>query len=143
MSSLTVRVYYEDTDAGGVVYYANYLKYIERGRTEHLRELGFELVTIANESGLVFVVKSVKADYLLPAFLDDTIEVQTSIELVKHASLIFTQKITNIEKNTVLFNAEVKVVSVLKNNLKPCAFPQEIMEKLNERKNLINFGPII
>ena len=129
-----LKVYYEDTDAGGVVYYANYLKYIERGRTEHLRELGFELVTIANESGLVFVVKSVKADYLLPAFLDDTIEVQTSIELVKHASLIFTQKITNIEKNTVLFNAEVKVVSVLKNNLKPCAFPQEIMEKLNGRK---------
>ena len=134
MSSLTVRVYYEDTEAGGVVYYANYLKYIERGRTEHLRELGFELATIANETGIVFVVKSVKADYLLPAFLDDTIEVQTSIELVKHASLIFAQKITNKEKNTVLFNAEVKVVSVLKNNLKPCAFPQEILEKLNGRK---------
>ena len=134
MSSLTVRVYYEDTDAGGVVYYANYLKYIERGRTEHLRKLGFELATIANETGIVFVVKSVKADYLLPAFLDDTIEVQTSIELVKHASLIFAQKITNKEKNTVLFNAEVKVVSVLKNNLKPCAFPQEILEKLNGRK---------
>jgi len=134
MSSLNVRVYYEDTDAGGVVYYANYLKYIERGRTEHLRELGFELATIAEEIGLIFVVKSVKADYLLPAFLDDTIEVQTSIELVKHASLIFAQKITNIEKNTVLFEAEVKVVSVLKNNLKPCAFPQEIMEKLNGRK---------
>ena len=134
MSSLIVRVYYEDTDAGGVVYYANYLKYIERARTEHLRELGFELATIANESGLVFVVKSVKADYLLPAFLDDTIEVQTSIELVRHASLIFAQKITNIEKNTVLFKAVVKVVSVLKNNLKPCAFPQEILEKLNGRK---------
>jgi len=134
MSSLTVRVYYEDTDAGGVVYYANYLKYIERGRTEHLRELGFELATIANEIGIVFVVKSVKADYLLPAFLDDTIEVQTSIELVKHASLIFAQKITNKDKNTVLFNADVKVVSVLKNNLKPCAFPQEILEKLNGRK---------
>ncbi len=134
MSSLTLRVYYEDTDAGGVVYYANYLKYIERGRTEHLRGLGFELATIAKEIGLVFVVKAVKADYLLPAFLDDTIEVQTSIELVKHASLIFAQKITNKEKNTVLFNAEVKVVSVLKNNLKPCAFPQEILEKLNGRK---------
>ena len=134
MSSLTVRVYYEDTDAGGVVYYSNYLKYIERGRTEHLRELGFEQAIIAEEIGLVFVVKSVKADYLLPAFLDDTIEVQTSIELVKHASLIFAQKITNKEKNTVLFNAEVKVVSVLKNNLKPCAFPQEILEKLNGRK---------
>ena len=134
MSSMTVRVYYEDTDAGGVVYYANYLKYIERGRTEHLRELGFELATIENEIGIVFVVKSVRADYLLPAFLDDTIEVQTSIELVKHASLTFAQKIMNKEKNTVLFNAEVKVVSVLKNNLKPCAFPQEILEKLNGRK---------
>jgi len=134
MRSLTVRIYYEDTDAGGVVYYANYLKYIERGRTEHLRELGFDLATIANETGIVFVVKSVKADYLLPAFLDDTIEVQTSIELVKYASLIFAQKITNKEKNTVLFNAEVKVVSVLKNNLKPCALPQEILEKLNGRK---------
>jgi len=134
MSSMTVRVYYEDTDAGGVVYYANYLKYIERGRTEHLRELGFELATIENEIGIVFVVKSVKANYLLPAFLDDIIEVQTSIELVKHASLTFAQKIMNKEKNTVLFNAEVKVVSVLKNNLKPCAFPQEILEKLNGRK---------
>ena len=134
MSSLIVRVYYEDTDAGGVVYYANYLKYIERARTEHLRELGFELATIANESGLVFVVKSVKADYLLPAFLDDTIKVQTSIELLRHVSLLFAQIITSIEKNTVLFNAEVKVVSVLKNNLKPCAFPQEILEKLNGRK---------
>ena len=134
MSSLSIRVYYEDTDAGGVVYYANYLKYIERGRTEHLRKLNFEQSTLLENSGLVFVVKSVKADYLLPAFLDDTIEVQTGIKLVKHASLVFDQKIENIEKNTVLFKAEVKVVSIFKNNLKPCAFPQEILEKLNGRK---------
>ena len=134
MSSLDVRVYYEDTDAGGVVYHANYLKYIERARTEHLRELGFELSSLDQKSGLVFVVKSLKAEYLSPAFLDDAIEVQTSIKSMKHASLIFDQKITNIEKNTVLFIAEVKVVSVSKNNLKPCAFPQEILEKLNGRK---------
>jgi len=62
------------------------------------------------------------------------IQVQTNIKLSKNASLVFTQKILNLEKNTVLFNAEVKVVSVLKNNLKPCAIPQEIMEKLNGRK---------
>jgi len=134
MSSLDVRVYYEDTDAGGVVYHANYLKYIERARTEHLRELGFELSSLDQKSGLVFVVKSLKAEYLSPAFLDDAIVVQTSIKSMKHASLIFDQKITNIEKNTVLFMAEVKVVSVSKNNLKPCAFPQEILEKLNGRK---------
>ena len=134
MSQQRFRVYYEDTDAGGVVFYANYLKFIERGRTEYLRELGFEQSIQAKEKNLVFVVKSLSADYLSPAFLDDMIEVQTSIKLINNASLIFAQKILNLEKNTVLFNAEVKVVSVLKNNLKPCAFPQEILEKLNGRK---------
>ena len=92
MSSISVRVYYEDTDAGGVVYYANYLKYIERGRAEHLRVLNLKQPTLLENSGLVFVVRSVKADYLLPAFLDDIIEVQTSIKLVKHASLVLIRK---------------------------------------------------
>ena len=134
MNQQRFRVYYEDTDAGGVVFYANYLKYIERGRTEYLREIGFEQTSIGKEKNIVFVVKSLSADYISPAYLDDMIEVQTSIELIKNASLIFAQKILNIEKNTVLFKADVKVVSVLKNNLKPCAFPQEILEKLNGRK---------
>ena len=128
------RVYYEDTDAGGVVFYANYLKFIERGRTEYLRDLGFDQGKITKEKDIFFVVKSLSADYLSPAYLDDMIQVQTNIKLTKNASLVFTQKILNLEKNTVLFNAEVKVVSVLKNNLKPCAIPQEIMEKLNGRK---------
>ena len=134
MSKHRFRVYYEDTDAGGVVFYANYLKFIERGRTEYLRDLGFDQGSLAKEKNIVFVVKSLSADYLLPAFLDDMIEVQTIIKSNKNASLVFTQKILSLEKNTVLFTAEVKVVSVLKNNLKPCAVPQEIMEKLNGRK---------
>mgnify|MGYP001244262622 FL=1 len=134
MSQHNFRVYYEDTDAGGVVFYANYLKFIERGRTEYLRDLGFDQGKITKEKDIVFVVKSLIADYLSPAYLDDMIQVQTNIKLTKNASLVFTQKILNLEKNTVLFNAEVKVVSVLKNNLKPCAIPQEIMEKLNGRK---------
>ena len=134
MSQYNFRVYYEDTDAGGVVFYANYLKFIERGRTEYLRDLGFDQGKITKEKDIVFVVKSLSADYLSPAYLDDMIQVQTNIKLSKNASLVFTQKILNLEKNTVLFNAEVKVVSVLKNNLKPCAIPQEIMEKLNGRK---------
>ena len=83
---------------------------------------------------MVFIVKSVEANYLSPAFLDDLIEVETVIEKVNHASLIFIQKIVNIDKSTVLFNAIVKVVSVFNNNLKPCALPQEILEKLNGRK---------
>ena len=134
MSQHNFRVYYEDTDAGGVVFYANYLKFIERGRTEYLRDLGFDQGKITKEKNIVFVVKSLSADYLSPAYLDDMIQVQTNIKLSKNASLVFTQKILNLQKNTVLFNAEVKVVSVLKNNLKPCAIPQEIMEKLNGRK---------
>ena len=134
MSKHRFRVYYEDTDAGGVVFYANYLKFIERGRTEYLRDLGFDQGSLALEKNIVFVVKSLSADYLSPAYLDDMIEVQTIIKSNKNASLVFTQKILSLEKNTVLFSAEVKVVSVLKNNLKPCAVPQEIMEKLNGRK---------
>lgn len=134
MSKHRFRIYYEDTDAGGVVFYANYLKFIERGRTEYLRDLGFDQGSLAKEKNIVFVVKSLSADYLSPAYLDDMIEVQTIIKSNKNASLVFTQKILSLEKNTVLFNAEVKVVSVLKNNLKPCAVPQEIMEKLNGRK---------
>ena len=134
MSKHRFRVYYEDTDAGGVVFYANYLKFIERGRTEYLRDLGFDQGSLAKEKNIVFVVKSLSADYLSPAYLDDMIEVQTIIKSNKNASLVFSQKILSLEKNTVLFNAEVKVVSVLKNNLKPCAVPQEIMEKLNGRK---------
>ena len=129
-----IRVYYEDTDAAGVVFYANYLKFIERARTEYLRELGFKQASLAKHHNIIFVVKTVNADYLSPAYLDDVIEVQTTIELIKNASLVFVQKILNLEKNTVLFKAEVKVVSVFKNNLKPCAFPQEILEKLNGRK---------
>ena len=134
MSQHNFRVYYEDTDAGGVVFYANYLKFIERGRTEYLRDLGFDQGKVTKEKDIVFVVKSLSADYLSPAYLDDMIQVQTNIKLSKNASLVFTQKILNLEKNTVLFKAEVKVVSVSTNNLKPCAIPQEIMEKLNGRK---------
>ena len=74
------------------------------------------------------------SDYLSPAYLDDMVEVQTNINSIRNASLVFAQKILSLEKNTVLFKAEVKVVSVSTNNLKPCAIPQEIMEKLNGRK---------
>jgi acyl-CoA thioester hydrolase len=134
MSNLNIRIYYEDTDAGGVVYYANYLKYIERGRSEMLRELGFEQDKISKDFGVLFVVRKVLANYLKPARFNDLLEVQTEILSVGQASLIFSQKIMNIRQNTVLFDAEVKVVSVFTQNLKPCGIPQAISEKLNGRK---------
>jgi len=74
MSKLSIRVYYEDTDSGGVVYYANYLKYIERGRSEYLRELNFDQEQLSRDHSALFVVRSLQANYLLPAFLDDLIE---------------------------------------------------------------------
>ena len=134
MSKLSIRIYYEDTDAGGVVYYANYLKYIERARSEMLRELGFEQDQIEKDFGVLFVVRSMMANYLNPAKFNDLIDVQTEIKTVGKASLIFSQKIMNIRENTVLFDAEVKVVSVLTQNFKPCGMPQAISEKLNGRK---------
>ena len=134
MSKLNIRIYYEDTDAGGGVYYANYLKYIERGRSEMLREAGFEQDQIEKDFGVLFVIRSVMANYLTPAKFNDLIEVQTEIQSVGKASLIFSQKIMNIRQNTVLFDAEVKVVSVLAQNFKPCGMPQVISEKLNGRK---------
>lgn len=134
MNKLSIRIYYEDTDAGGVVYYANYLKYIERARSEMLRELGFDQDQVEKDFGVVFVVRGVIANYLNPAKFNDVIMVQTDIKMVRKASLIFSQKIMNIEKNTVLFDAEVKVVSVLTQNFKPCGIPQAISEKLNGRK---------
>ncbi len=134
MNKIDVRVYYEDTDAGGVVYYANYLKYIERGRTEFLRDLGFDQGELIAQDNVLFIVRSIEANYLSPALFNDLIEVQTKIFSISHASLVFSQKIMNIEKNTVLFNAKVKVVSVLNDNFKPCGFPPAILEKLNGRK---------
>jgi acyl-CoA thioester hydrolase len=74
--SWPVRVYYEDTDAGGVVYYANYLRFFERARTEWLRAIGFEQQLLRNEDGIVFAVRHVEIDYLKPAVLDDALQVE-------------------------------------------------------------------
>lgn len=77
--SIKVRVYYEDTDAGGVVYHASYLKYAERGRTELLRFLGFENTSLQDQYGTIFVVKLLTVDYLKTAHLDDLLRIETSI----------------------------------------------------------------
>ena len=89
--TLPVRVYYEDTDAGGVVYYANYLKFCERARTEWLRTLGVSQQALIDEQGLAFVVRSVQADYLASARLDDALEVVTRVAMLRRASLLFEQ----------------------------------------------------
>jgi len=90
---LTIRVYYEDTDLAGVVYYANYLKFMERGRTEALRAAGVDQVHLKEGLGLVFVVRSLSIDYLAPARFDDLVEVVTRITRLRGASVEMAQEV--------------------------------------------------
>ncbi len=135
MRELEVRVYYEDTDSGGVVYYANYLKFIERGRTEYLRALGFEQDELIKKQNIIFAVKSLSADYQYPARFNNLLNVQTKVEKIGKASLVFSQKITSLEQNKVLFKARVIVACLSANNFKPCAIPSVILEKVIMEKN--------
>jgi acyl-CoA thioester hydrolase len=91
--SMPLRVYYEDTDAAGIVYYANYLKFAERGRTEMMRALGFAHSTIRQETGIVFTVRRLSADYRTPARLDDALSVDTRVVEIGAATLSLDQQI--------------------------------------------------
>ncbi len=93
MFSIPIRVYYEDTDAGGVVYYANYFKFMERARTEWLRSLGFEQAELARDPGVLFAVRSAKLEFLKPARFDDLLEATVEIRERGRASLTFHQHI--------------------------------------------------
>lgn len=131
MSDLQVRIYYEDTDSGGVVYYANYLKFIERGRSEFLREMGFEQDQLITQENIIFAVKSIQADYLSPARFNDLLSVSTEVEKTRHASLIFSQKIKDLKQNKVLFEAQITVACLNAQSFKPSAIPSNILEKIN------------
>lgn len=106
MHEMTIRVYYEDTDFGGVVYYANYLKFIERGRTEALRKMGVDQVALKAE-GRVFVVRRAVIDWLAPARFDDLLSVRTSPSWVKRASAAMWQEVRRGEET--LLTAEVTI----------------------------------
>lgn len=122
-----VRVYYEDTDAGGVVYYANYLKYLERARTEWLRSLGFEQDALMRDAGIVFAVRRVEIDYLLPARFDDSLLVELEIEEIGRASLTFGQRVVRAP-DTLLSRATVKVACLEQQRFRPVAIPDNIRE---------------
>ncbi|HUK55242.1 MAG TPA: YbgC/FadM family acyl-CoA thioesterase [Nitrospiria bacterium] len=125
-SHLTVRIYYEDTDCGGVVYYANYLRYLERARTEHLRERGIELGPWA-EKGLYFVVTRVEIDYKSPACYSDLLNIETFVRDVSKASLTFSHTVRN--QNSRL-TAESIVVLACVSNGRPRRIPEEIVSAI-------------
>lgn len=107
---LPIRVYYEDTDMAGIVYYANYLRYIERARSDWVRGLGIDQRKLKDEEGLVFAVRRVEADYISPARLDDELIVETDVVQVTGARLVMDQRVKRGE--SILFHAIVTVVMI-------------------------------
>ena len=124
-----VRVYWEDTDAGGVVYYANYLKFMERARSEWLRALGFEQDELRNAFGVVFVVRRVEIDYVSPARFNEEITVDVSVHEVGRASLSVNQ--TLARGTTRLALAQVTLACVDASRFKPVKIPAPILHLLN------------
>ncbi|PPD49061.1 MAG: tol-pal system-associated acyl-CoA thioesterase [Methylobacter sp.] len=123
-----VRVYYEDTDAGGVVFYANYLKFFERARTEMLRAMGYEQDRLIAEQGIIFVVRSVQVDYLLPARFNELLQVTAKVSVAKKASLTFEQIITR--DDAVLTSGVIRIACLDANTMRPKAIPEILLEQL-------------
>ncbi|NBA95817.1 tol-pal system-associated acyl-CoA thioesterase [Pseudomonas sp. R5(2019)] len=119
------RVYYEDTDAGGIVYYVNYLKFMERARTERLRELGFAQSQLVGEN-MLFVVHSSEARYHVPARLDDELLVTADVMELNRASLRFRQQVRRAADATLLCEGQFLVACVRADSLKPRALPPDL-----------------
>ncbi|MCO6553663.1 MAG: tol-pal system-associated acyl-CoA thioesterase [Gilliamella sp.] len=120
--SWNARVYYEDTDAGGVVYHARYLAFFERARTEILRQLGISQQTLLQEN-IAFVVKKMDISYHFPARLDDMLTISTKVDQTRKASIIFKQTIVN-QNERVISTADVLIACVDIAKMKPCGLPK-------------------
>ena len=124
----TVRVYYEDTDAGGIVFYANYLKFFERARTEWLRAAGVGQQELLDADGAAFVVKSASLDYHAPARLDDVLTIRTTVEKLGRASVQFAQQAW--KGDLLLTSAHVKVGCVDTATMRPRSLPDSAADKM-------------
>ncbi|MGA8864414.1 MAG: tol-pal system-associated acyl-CoA thioesterase [Gallionella sp.] len=127
--ALPVRVYFQDTDAGGVVYHANYLNFMERARTEWLRVHGYSNAELMKELGVVFVVRSMKLDYLKPALLDDALEVTVQIKEIGRSRLTLLQTVRR--RDELLTEAETHLVCVSMASFKPVSVPEVLRKQLN------------
>jgi acyl-CoA thioester hydrolase len=132
--SWPARVYWEDTDGGAIVYYANYLRFLERARTEWLRAQGHSQLALASEPGILFTVVSVQIDYRAPARLDDELEITCEPRAEGAASLRFAQRVYRTAKATaaeLLVEAQVRVACVDAASLRPRRLPQFLRDALN------------
>jgi len=124
-----IRVYYEDTDAGGVVYHSQYLNFMERARTEWLRHFGFEQPWLKDELGILFVVHSMQINFKKPAHFNDALDIQSTPTQIGFSSMIFTQTI--LREAEVLAEASIKLACVKVENFKPVAIPALIKQKIS------------
>ena len=123
MFQYTLKIYYEDTDAGGVVYYANYLKFIERARTEMINKLGFTLATLLKEYDRLFLVKKIECDYIESCKLEDTLNVQSKVLVLKNASFELEQNL--LKQNKIIFRSKIVMVCVNSQGA-PSKIPNEL-----------------
>lgn len=128
--SIPIRVYYEDTDSGGVVYYANYLKFMERARTEWLRALGFEQDELLAQHGVIFAVRSAAVEFLKPARFNDLLQVSVILGRPGRASVTVQQRVQR--GDTVLCEGEVKIACLTAKTFTPCAMPEAIVARITE-----------
>ena len=130
--TLPVRIYYEDTDAGGVVYYANYLKYLERCRSEWLRAIGHDQGDLLRDPGIAFVVRSVAVEYLKPARLDDMLSVGLEVEKLTRVRVVFRQHVRRGDEELVTGSVEIACVNMA--TMTPSAIPEFLHSKLETLK---------
>ena len=123
MFQYTFKIFYEDTDAGGVVYYANYLKFIERARTQMINKLGFTLTKLLKDYDRLFLVKKIECDYIESCSLEDTLNVQSRVLLVKNASFELEQNL--LKQNKIIFRSKIVMVCVNSQGA-PSKIPNEL-----------------
>ncbi|MFM0737864.1 tol-pal system-associated acyl-CoA thioesterase [Paraburkholderia xenovorans] len=136
-----IRVYYEDTDAGGIVFYVNYLKFFERARTEWLRACGVDQKRLADETGALFIVRGTALDYRAPARLDDLIQIVSKIERLGRASIEFVQEAWR--DGTLLATGSIRIGCVDSNALRPTPIPATTLAALRRGPgvgNIDNLG---
>ena len=127
---IPVRVYYEDTDVAGIVYYANYLRFMERGRSDWIRSIGIDQGTLI-EQGLAFAVTEVNIKYLKPARFNDLLEVVTEVHPESRASMLFKQSIRDKQHPDIIYSrADVKAVCIDMKSMKPKALPKQLVKEI-------------